>query len=123
MKLQSYLIGISISSLICWLAFILTIFYLNPDATRVLALSSLFISLFFALAGTFTLVGFFVRTALSHNELYYANINVSFREGFLVSLTIIGLLALQLLKLLTWWDASLFIAIMILVEFYFLTKK
>ncbi len=123
MKLQSYLIGIGASSVICWVAFVLTIFYLNPNTNRTLALSSFFISLFFALAGTFTLAGFFIRTALSHNELYYANINVSFREGFLLSLIIIGILALQLLKLLTWWDASLFVAIMILVEFYFLTKK
>ena len=123
MKLQSYLLGIIISSVICWVAFALTIFYINPENTKVLALSSFFVSLFFALAGTFTVIGFYIRTFLSHNELYYANINTSFRQGFLLSFGVIGILALQLLNLLNWWDAGLFIAILILVEFYFLTKK
>jgi hypothetical protein len=123
MRLQSYLLGIGLSSVICWVAFILTVIYISPEASKVLALSSFFVSLFFALAGTFTLVGFFVRTTLSHNELYYANINIAFRQGFFAAFTIISLLGMQALHLLTWWNGILFVIIIILIEFYFLTKK
>ncbi|MFC1651860.1 hypothetical protein ACFL24_01740 [Patescibacteria group bacterium] len=123
MRLQSYLLGIGASSIICWLAFILTIIYISPETTRVLALSCFFVSLFCALAGTFTVIGFYIRTWASHNELYYANINIAFRQGIFISFAFVGLLALQALKLLTWWDGILFVAIIILVEFYFLTKK
>ena len=123
MRLQSYLLGIGTSSVICWMALILTIFYINPENSQFLALSCFFVSLFFALAGTFTILGFYIRTLLSHNELYYANINISFRQGFLLALCLIGVLGLQALRLLTWWDGTLFVAILVLIEFYFLTRK
>ncbi len=123
MRLQSYLVGIGTSSIICWLAFVLTIFYISPENTKLLAISCFFISLFFALAGTFTIGGFYIRTLSSNNELYYSNINIAFREGFLLAFCFIGILILQSLHLLTWWNGTLFVAIIILVEFYFLTKK
>ncbi|TES96313.1 hypothetical protein E3J85_01205 [Patescibacteria group bacterium] len=123
MRLQSYLLGIGASSIICWIAFILTILYISPETSRVLALSCFFVSFFFALAGTFTIIGFYIRTWASHNELYYANINISFRQGIFVAFAFVGILALQALNLLTWWDGILFVAIIILIEFYFLTKK
>ena len=46
-----------------------------------------------------------------------------FGDDLLMAILIIGLLILQALGMLTWWDAGLFMAGIGFVEFLFLAKK
>lgn len=123
MSLRAYLIGIFISTILCWAAWGLTILNIDPTDSGTLGLASFFGSLFFALAGTFGLIGFFTRVWLSGNEIIYENIGISFRQSFLLSLCIIGLLALQAIRMLTWWNGILLVLIIIMLEFYFMAKR
>lgn len=123
MTLSTYLIGITLSTILCWIAWILTIINLDPNNAGNLGFLSFFISLFFAIVGTFTVIGFYLRLWFSKNEYYYENITISFRQAILISISIVGLLVLQALRVLNLFDGLLFVASIMLLEFYFLARR
>ena len=118
MSLRAYLLGLSISSVLCWIAFILTLVNTNPSQGGQSALLSLCISLFIGLLGTLTLAGYAGRRFFGGNELKYSLIVSSFRQAFIGSAFVMGLLLLQSVRLLAWWDILLLIAIALLTELY-----
>ncbi len=123
MTLSAYIIGIAISTALCWLAWVLTLLNLDPKNTGAWGLVSFFGSLFFALVGSLTIIGFYLRLWFSSNEYYYENITVSFRQALLVTFAFVGLLGLQALKILNIFDGILFVISILLLEFYFLARK
>ena len=123
MTLSTYLIGISVSTLLCWTAWGLTIINVDPQTTGSWGIVSFFISLFFAIVGTFTIIGFYLRLWFTSNEYYYENITISFRQAILVSVVVVGLLGLQALRILNLFDGILFISSILLLEFYFLARR
>ncbi len=123
MSLRTYLLGIFISTILCWVAFILIVTNTNPVDSGRIAIFSFFGSLFFGLIGLFTLIGYYLRVWFSKNETIYANIGVAFRQAILFSLCFIILLVLQSIRLLTWWNGLLLVLVIISLEFYFLAKK
>ncbi len=123
MTLKSYLVGISISTALCWAAWALTIFNIDPANAGNLGLLSFFVSLFFAIVGTLTIGGFYLRLWFSKNEYYFENINISFRQAILAAFSIVGLLILQALRILNLFDGILFVLSIILLEAYFLARR
>lgn len=123
MTLTSYLLGISISTILCWIAWVLTIINLDPNSAGNLGFLSFFVSLFFAIIGTFTIIGFYLRLWFSKNEYYYENITISFRQAILLAVALTGLLILQALRLLNIFDGILFVLSIILLEFCFLARR
>lgn len=117
MSVKAYLFGFGISSLLCWFAFGLTLVNTNPTQGSA-ALASLYLSLFFALLGTLTLLGYFARVYRRRNEIKYANIQIAFRQATLTCLVLVGLLALQSIRLLAWWDILLLVVLATLLELY-----
>ena len=117
-----YMIGVLLASLFSWSAWALVLTRTDPYAGGSTALTWFYVTLFLALTGTFTIIGFYLRVWLKHNALYYQNVNVSFRQGALFSFAVCGLLALQSLRVLNWWDGLLVIAIIVMVEFAFLAR-
>lgn len=122
MTLRSYLLGMFLSTIVCWLAFGLILYYVNPYNSGALGLIAFYISLFFASIGTLTLIGFYLRVWFSKNEILFAHVNPSFRQAILLSIILVGSLVLQAFRLLTWWDGSLFVISIVLVEFYFISR-
>lgn len=122
MSLRTYLFLIFIATVLCWGALLLTIFNTNPQEAGNVALFSFFGSLFFTSIGTLTLVGFYLRVFFSKNEIIYANMGVSFRQAVLLSICLTGLLGLQALRLLNWWDGILFCTAVLSLELYFRSK-
>ena len=51
------------------------------------------------------------------------NIGLSFRQGFLLAVLALGVLILQGMRLLVWWDGLLLVVGIFLVELYFLSKE
>lgn len=123
MTLREYLIGMLISTALCWFSWALIIVYIDPEKTNFLGFLSFYISFFFALIGTFTLVGFYLRVRFSRNEVLFAHVSPSFRQAILLSIILIGCLLLQSLEILTWWDGGLFVASVGLLEFYFMSRR
>lgn len=123
MTLSSYLLGIGISTILCWVAWLLTLFNLDPHTAGTVGFLSFFTSLFFALVGTLTIIGFYIRLISTKNEYYYENITISFRQAILASISISGLLVLQATRLLNLFDGILFVLSIILLEAYFLARR
>ena len=122
MSHNKYMVILTFAAIISWLAFYLVITKLDPFLSTGLALALFFISLFFALTSSFTIVGFYLRVWLNKNEIYYDHINVSLRQGILLTLITLGSLMFQLLGVLTWWSGLLLIAAITMIEFYLVAK-
>lgn len=118
MSIRAYLIGLSISTILCVVALVLTIVNTNPVQGGQTALASLYISGFFAGLGILTLTGYVIRRYLTHNEIRYGNVQASFRQAFLLSGLLLATLYLQSLRLVSWWDLLLLITIVFLLELY-----
>jgi hypothetical protein len=114
---------IMFSSVLSWLSFFLVINRLDPFANTATALVSYYITLFLALTGTFTIIGFYIRLWWLKNSLYYHNINISFRQGFLVALGVCAMLGFQSLRILNWWDGIIIVIIVTIIEFSFLSNR
>lgn len=99
-----------------------SVLYLNPKMGTV-AITTLLVSIFFTLTCLISLVGFFIRTKLSNNEVVFDAFKTSLRQGVLVGFYALGVLGLAAIRLLTWWDALLLALSLILFEIYFNGSK
>jgi hypothetical protein len=123
MTLRTYLWGMAVSTILCFMSWMLIVVYIDPTTTNLIGIALFYLSLFFSLIGLFTLVGFFLRRKLFKNETEFAQTGIAFRQGVLLSLVFIGSLMLQNLRMLTLGNVVLLIFGLSLLEFYFLSKK
>lgn len=122
-----YLSIIAAAGIFSWIAWVVVIHRMDPKIglTQIngLSLGLFYLSLFFALACTFTVLGFYFRVWLNKNEIYYQHIHIAFRQGVMLTLIALGCLTFQVLGILTWWSGLLLIASITLVEFYFMARQ
>jgi hypothetical protein len=123
MSHHRYLAIIGAAGVFSWIAWVVVINKLDPFESTGLALGLFYLSLFFALICTFTVLGFYFRVWLNRNEIYYNHINIALRQGFFLTAIALGCLTFQLLGVLTWWSGLLFIATVTMVEFYFMARE
>jgi hypothetical protein len=116
---QRYLLIIGIAAFMSWIGWLVVVLKLTPFESTGMALGFFFLTLFLALACSFAIFGFYVRLWLNRNEVYYHHINISLRQGVLLSFLTLGALALQLAGVLTWWTGILLITSIVLIELYF----
>ena len=119
---QSYLTAIALATFLSWSSWFVVIYKLSPFSQPQLSLPLFYASLFIALAGTFSLLLYFMRVWFNKKEIYNAHFNRSLRQGLLLSAMIIIGLGFQRLRVLTWWDGLLLLAIVLLIEFYFMSR-
>lgn len=120
MTLRTYTIGMILIGLLALASWALVLFFLSPDT--VFAVSLFLITLFLGATAILSIVGFSLRRVVSKNELVYLHLKTSLRQGTFLSLILTGMLALQGFKILTVWDGSLFVALIMVLEFYFLSR-
>jgi hypothetical protein len=120
---NKYLLSIGIAGVVSWSAWFIVLNKLNPYESVGLALILFFISLFFALTCTFTIIGFYFRLWLNKNEIYSQHISISFRQGIELSVIAIGCIFFLILGVLNWWSGFLLILAVSLVELYFVGKE
>ncbi len=116
------IVTIVIATLFGWASWIVVIYKLSPFTQPFLALSLFYTSLFLALSGTFTLFFYYLRVWAAKKTIHGIQINSSLRQGALISTMLCVGLAFQRLKVLTWWDGLLLLAIVLLIEFYFMSR-
>ncbi|MFH0837811.1 MAG: hypothetical protein V1880_00920 [Patescibacteria group bacterium] len=119
---NTYITAIFIASLLSWASWFVVVYKLSPFSQPSLGLSLFYSSLFIALAGTFALFFYFLRVWANKKEIYNVHLNTSLRQGTLLSIMVIVGLAFQRLRVLTWWDGLLLLAIVLLIEFYFSSR-
>ena len=119
----SYLIGLASSAVIGWIGWLLVWWRMDPYGSTWIAVPLFFLSLFIALSSTFALIGYYLRVFFRRSEIYYEHIIISLRQGVLLTFFICGCLGFQKFKVLNWWNASLFLVTILLIEAYFLSKE
>lgn len=122
MTLKSYLWGLRISAIISLLGFGLIVYSVDPQKSGILGQFLFYLSLFFFLSGVFILFFTRIRKASIEEETSLAYLGLSFRQGILLALLAIVLLAMQSFRVLTWWDGLLATAAVFLAELYFLSE-
>ncbi len=123
MSLKKYLIVMGASNAGLWAAWVLIVFNLDPQESGRLALALFYVSLCLALAGTFALIGFFLRALAFRQTPIFRHLGVAHRQGFLLAVLTTGSLMLQAGKLFTWWSALLLLAIIIGIESLFVNRQ
>lgn len=123
MPLRSSLLLLVFGTALCWVAWSLVLFNIDPENSGFVGLASFYLSLFLALVGTFALLGFVARRALTDDPVAFRHIGVSMRQGLLFALVVVGALLLRGTRLYTWWSVVLLLAGFTLLEFFFLTRE
>lgn len=123
MTLKTYLLGMVLSTVLCFASWILIVVYVDPTNIDLIGAALFYLSLFFSLIGLFSLSGFYIRKRIFKNEAEFIQTGIAFRQGILLALIFMGNLALQNLRMLTWPNAILLILGIGLMEAYFMSKK
>ncbi len=123
MSLTRYLILMAIATALCWLAWGTVIQDVNPFETDAIGYFLFYSSFTLALAGTFALVGFVIRTLLLKQELVFQKVAISFRQGIFFAILIDGFLILQSMRLLTWYNITFLIIGLTIAEFFVISRK
>lgn len=124
MSLSRYLLTMIAATLLCWLAWVLVLININPFGAGLTSFFIFYASLFLALVGSFTLIGFVVRVwLLKQDEPYFRQVKKTFRHGLLLAALLIFALLLQSQRLLNWWRIILLILVFALLELFFLTNS
>jgi len=119
---SAYLTGIAIATFFGWASWFVVLYKLSPFSQQTIGLSLFYSSLFIALAGSFALLFYGLRAWANKKQIYNVHLNTSLRQGVLLSAMIIIGLAFQRLRVLTWWDGLLLLAVVLLIEFYFMSR-
>ncbi len=124
MTLRFYLILMSIGTVICWVAWFFVLTGLDPNTAGLLGFLFFYSSLFLALVGTFSIIGFMVRRKiLKDDELVFRHVKKTFRQGILLSTLVLTVLFLLQIQLLTWWVAILLAVLYAILESIIFTNR
>lgn len=124
MTLRQYLLLMGVGTAIAWAAVGLIVGTVDPTDTQPVVFGVFYASLWLALTGTLSIIGFVLRVALLKKQLVVSrHVAVSFRQAVLLSLLVVVALFLQSRSLLTWWNALLIVAALTVLEFFFISAK
>lgn len=113
-----------IGALICWMAWFFVLFSIDPQDAGIIGFAFFYLSLFLALTGTFSTMGFLVRKKIVKNEeAVFHHVKHTFRQGIFVSATVVIALLLLQEKLLTWWNGVLLIILFLVLEGVVFTNR
>jgi len=80
-------------------------------------------ALFFALIGTFAIIGFVIRYIFKKDEFAFRQVRMSFRQALWLAVLLVGSLMLEAHDLLAWWNLLIFIGILTVLEFFFIGQR
>ncbi|OIP76516.1 MAG: hypothetical protein AUK09_01785 [Parcubacteria group bacterium CG2_30_36_38] len=103
-----------------WLIWLLVIFFVNPEKTGLLGLILFYVSLFLAILGTGSILGFIIGARLKKRPVF-VEADISFRRAFLIAIFVISVLFLKGIDLFYWWNTLLLGLFLIILEFFFVS--
>lgn len=121
MTTRKYLFILTIITVIAWVLWVMVIKLIDPTMGSSLALLLFYLTLFFSLAGSFTIIGYLIRMLTDAEEMLRVRLNISGRQGILFSILVITSLILKASGQLNGLTIVISILILSLVEFLFLS--
>lgn len=119
MSLKTYLVGIAISTFLCWSAFFLTISNIDPFVADSSGIASFFVSFFLGFFGLIIMILMLIRSKLYSVAELYEKMPMIVRQSFLISFGLTALLGMQSMRVLEWWTGTMLVIILILIEISF----
>jgi len=123
MTLKHYLLTALAATLLCWGAWLVVLWNINPFLSGAAGLASFYITILLALIGTLSLLGIMFRKAFSTKPVSLQNIGEAVRQGVFLAVIVVGALALRGAEVYTWWALTLLIAGFTVLEFFFLSRE
>ena len=123
MTLRRYLITMAFTTLVCWGSFVIVLYKVDPETGGTIGLLLFFISLFFALWGTLSLLGFIIRFFLKKNAVPFQFIGISLRQALWFAILVTLTLFLVSQELLEWWMSIILIIGLTILEGFFLARS
>jgi len=112
-----------LATLLCWAAFLIVLYNVDPFSTVGLGLVLFYLSLLFTLIGTLSLVAFIIRYIFNKNQFITQQVIASFRQAILFSVLVVVALYLQSKELIAWWNLLILIVLLVVVEIGFSSKR
>jgi len=122
MSLKAYLWGLKFSTVLALIGWGLVVFYVDPEKGGLAGQALFFASLFLALTGIFALFFTLARRKVVNEEEQLFHVGMSLRQGLLLALLAVVILAMQHFRVLIWWDGLLVVVAILLAELYFLSR-
>jgi hypothetical protein len=113
----------AMTTLVCWGAFVVVLFRIDPETGGSLALALFFLSAFFALWGTLSLCGFFIRYLVQRSTVPFKHIGISLRQALWFAILVCLTLFLVSQELLVWWMSFLLVIGLTVLEGFFLSRS
>ncbi|NMB48747.1 hypothetical protein GYA13_04945 [Candidatus Kuenenbacteria bacterium] len=123
MSLKKYLFLMVFATVLCWTAWAFVLFFINPETAGTTGMIFFYGSLFLGLFGLFSILGFVIRHVIGKRIVAYQQAKTAFRQGAMFALLLTGSLFLQGQRLLVWWNTLLFIFLLSVIEYFFLTSE
>ena len=123
MSLKLYLWLMGLASLLAMISFLAILWFFSPQNANVTILALLFLCLFIALCGFFSLLGFYIRRRRNKAQAASYFFGISLREGTLLSLLLVGFLLMRAAKIFSWWLALIFLIIIVAIEVVFIRQE
>lgn len=121
MNLKKYLILMFASTVVCWSIFVYVVFLIDPMQTNRIGFVLFYASLFFALNGTFAIIGFLIRFIGLKREMEFYSVKTAFRQSFLFASLLVVILFLQSKNLLGTKNLVFLVIALSLIEYILLT--
>lgn len=109
---------------VSWIAVALILTTVDPTNTSIAVFAIFYASMFLAITGVCSIVGFSMRVLILKKQLFLSReVAVSFRQAILFATLSIAGLFLQSRKLLTWWTAILLLLAITVFEIFFISTR
>jgi len=117
MTLKQYLTIMTVGAGLAWAAWLLVIFRFDPTMAGLAVFFLFYASLFLAVLGTVSSIGFWIRIKTSvEEEADFLKIKKTFKQGALAAAFVVLSLLLLQKELLTWWNFALLAVFYLFLE-------
>lgn len=95
----------SLATGICWVAWVYIVMSIDPSDAGMAGLGFFYVSLFLALTGTISVIGFVIRSRLVKNDsTVFHHVKRTFRQGAIIAVSAILALFLLQWRVLAWYS-------------------
>ncbi|MCK5062095.1 hypothetical protein KAR28_06145 [Candidatus Parcubacteria bacterium] len=123
MTLKTYLTIMIMMTLLCWSAWAIVLFTIDPSLTNWIGLTLFYSSLFLSIIGSAAIIGFLLRFVILKQKLAWQIVKEAFRQSFLFAFLIVISLILLSHNLFTWLNLFFLIAGLTILEFFMLSME
>lgn len=115
---KQYILPIAFGTLLFFLGFISILVYVDPFQASALVHSLFYLTILLWLTGLLTLIGLIIRKKFFPG-IFITQLEISLRQGLLISALVTGLILLEVFNLMFWWITLTLILLILVIEFFF----